>query len=226
MQEELWLIWKEAISRRRYKIGSLIKYADSYEFIYTNPELDDATIAGFKFFPGFEDLTKIYQSETLFPNILTRLPNVARPDYLDILKRYDLTSGASDFEILKATGGKTFTDNYEFVSAFDTNQIEFTIAGTNYCKDLLKCKDILKLDDKLYLEQELDNISDSSAVKIIFKDNSKTYHLGYVPRYYSKKILAYLNNKIKYSLTIKSINIDSPLNDEKITVNVKLTFDI
>ncbi len=60
MKDELWLIWKEPTSRRRYKIGSLIKESKGYKFAYINPELDDARTVGFKYFPGFEDLTKLY----------------------------------------------------------------------------------------------------------------------------------------------------------------------
>ena len=50
MKEELWLIWKDSISRRRYKIGSLIKENNRYIFNYVNPELDDAKAVGFKYF--------------------------------------------------------------------------------------------------------------------------------------------------------------------------------
>mgnify|MGYP001537783242 FL=1 len=32
MKEELWLIWKDSTSRRRYKIGSLIKENNRYSF--------------------------------------------------------------------------------------------------------------------------------------------------------------------------------------------------
>ena len=90
MKEELWLIWKDPTSRRRYKIGSLIKENNRYSFTYVNPELDDARTVGFKYFPGFEDLKKSYESDTLFTNILTRLPNETRPDYLEILNCYNL----------------------------------------------------------------------------------------------------------------------------------------
>lgn len=82
MKDELWLIWKDPISRRRYKIGKLIKNNANYKFSYINPELDDAKLVGFKYFPGFEDLTKTYVGDVLFTNILTRLPNETRPDYL------------------------------------------------------------------------------------------------------------------------------------------------
>ena len=140
MKEELWLIWKEPISRRRYKIGSLVKENNRYIFNYVNPELDDAKAVGFKYFPGFEDLTKTYECDNLFANILTRLPNETRPDYLEILNCYNLEKDSEDFDILKATRGRTFTDNYEFVPAFDSSKIEFDIAGTSHCSDVEKCK--------------------------------------------------------------------------------------
>lgn len=90
MKNELWLIWKEPISRRRYKVGVLCRNGNIYKFSYVNPELDDAKKVGFKYFPGFEDLTKTYESKRLFTNILTRLPNETRPDYLEILNCYNL----------------------------------------------------------------------------------------------------------------------------------------
>ena len=34
MKEELWLIWKDSTSRRRYKIASLIKENNRYSFTY------------------------------------------------------------------------------------------------------------------------------------------------------------------------------------------------
>lgn len=89
MTKELWLIWKEPTSRRRYKIG-ILSYDDKYTFKYVNPELNDALAVGFKYFPGFEDINKTYISDDLFANIETRLPNPARPDYLAILNSYNL----------------------------------------------------------------------------------------------------------------------------------------
>lgn len=226
MKEELWLIWKDSISRRRYKIGTLIKKSNKYEFTYINPELDDAKKVGFKYFPGFEDLTKTYLSDNLFPNILTRLPNDTRPDYLEILNCYNLEKDSNDFEILKATRGRTFTDNYEFVQAFDPNRIEFDVAGTSHSCDIKECKDYLKINKKLYLEHESDNLYDKNAIKIIFKENDKIYHLGYVPRYYSKQLLDELKKGTEYSAMIQSLNFESQLNDENITASVKLILNI
>ena len=226
MKEKLWLIWKEPISRRRYKIGILIKEQNKYKFNYINPELEDAKLVGFNYYPGFEDIKKVYESETLFTNIATRLPNENRPDYLEILNCYNLEKDSDEFAILKATRGRTLTDNYEFVETFNPNKIEFDVAGTRYCEDIEKCKYDLKINEKLYLEHDLNNSSDPNAIKIIFRKNGNNYHLGYVPRYYSKELLNELNKGTEYSAMIQSLNLDSKLNDENITAKVKLIFNI
>ena len=222
MKNELWLIWKEPMSRRRYKVGILRMEENKYIFKYSNPELDEALKVGFSYFPGFMDLSKTYENEELFANILTRLPNTKRPDYLEILNYYNLEKDSSNFEILKATRGRTFTDNYEFVPAFDSNKIEFDVAGTSHCEDVNKCKEYLKVNERLYLEPEPNNSSDSNAIKVIFRENNKSFHLGYVPRYYCKELLKELNKGVEYSAMIQSLNLESTLSDENITAKVKL----
>lgn len=226
MNNELWLIWKEPLSHRRFKIGILIKLNDGYEFSYVDPELGEARKVGFNFFPGFNDLSKTYKNNELFINIASRLPNKGRIDYLEILNSYNLDKKSSDFDILKATRGRTLTDNYEFVPAFDLNKIEFDVAGTRHCKDINKCKDFLKINRVLYLEPEPNNKNDENAVKVVLKENGKLYHLGYVPRYYSKELLNELNKGAKYSAMIQNLKFNSPFSDENIVANVKLIFDV
>ena len=63
------------------------------------------------------------------------------------------------------------------------------------------------------------------AIKIIFKKNGKVYHLGYVPRYYSKELSKMLDDNIEYSAKVRYLNFESKLKDEDITVDVKLIFD-
>ena len=226
MNNELWLIWKEPLSHRRFKIGILIKLNDGYEFSYVDPELGEARKVGFNFFPGFNDLSKTYKNNELFINIASRLPNKGRIDYLEILNSYNLDKESSDFDILKATRGRTLTDNYEFVPAFALNKIEFDVAGTRHCKDINKCKDFLKINRVLYLEPEPNNKNDENAVKVVLKENGKLYHLGYVPRYYSKELLNELNKGAKYSAMIQNLKFNSPFSDENIVANVKLIFDV
>ncbi len=224
MKSEMWLIWKEPKTRRRYKVGTLNYDNSIYIFKYTNPELDEAKETGFKFFPGFENLDEVYKNEDLFINIATRLPNVNRPDYLELLNSFGLDSTSTKLEILKATKGRLITDNYEFVSAFDKNKIEFNVAGTNHSEDIDICKKVIAINDKLDLELEPENKFDDDAIKVILNKNNKVYHLGYVPRYYSKDLAILLNKKLEYSAMIKSLNFNSELSDENITVLVKLIF--
>ena len=226
MKEELWLTWKDSISRIRYKIGILIKENSKYSFVYLNPELNDAKLVGFNYFPGFKDTNKKYESNELFTNIATRLPNETRPDYLEILNSYNLEKDDDEFRILKATKGRTITDNYEFVPAFDTSKIEFDVAGTSHCEDIEKCKMYLKVNEKLYLEPEPENEKDPCAIKVLYREKGNNYHLGYVPRYYSKELLNELKKGAKYSAMIQSLNLESQFNDENITAKVKLILNI
>lgn len=226
MTNKLWLIWKEPKERRRFIIGELTYENNEYKFKYIDPELNNARKNGLDFFPGFDDIEKEYVSNTsLFPNIETRLPNTARPEYLEILNLYDLDTDSSKMEILEKTKGRLLTDNFEFVPVFDKNKIEFEIAGTSHSNDIKNYKDIFEVNDNLFLERESDNKYDEYAIKVICKKNSTLYHLGYVPRYYSKELSRMLDENVKYSAKIKYLNFESKLNDEDITADVKLIFN-
>ena len=222
---KMWLIWKEPKERRRYVIGELSYNENKYKFKYIDPEINDAIKVGFDYFPGFKDLDREYESIELFANITTRLPNSNRTDYLNILNFYGLDVNSSQMEILKATRGRLLTDNFEFVPEFDEQKIEFEIAGTRHYLDYQKLKHIMKINDNLELLHERENLKDKYAIKVLFRSNNDVYQLGYVPRFYSKHLLELLNKDIKYSAKIKSMNFDSELSDEDITVSVKLIFD-
>jgi hypothetical protein len=225
MKNEMWLIWKHPESRRRYKIGVLSEVDSKYTFKYVDPELNNATRVGFRCFPGFEDVKKNYESDELFANIETRLPNPGRADYLEILNSYNLEKDSSKMEILKATKGRLVTDNYEFVPAFDSNKVEFDVAGTRHCPDVKECSDLINVNDKLLLELEPENNYDSKAIKVIYVKEGKKYHLGYVPRYYANELAKLLEDKVEYSAMIQSLNFESEISDEDITAFVKLIFN-
>lgn len=225
MSNKLWLIWKEPKERRRFIIGELVYEDDEYKFRYINPELNNAKEAGLDFFPGFDNIEREYKSKELFSNIDTRLPNISRPEYLNILNLYDLTADSSKMEILAKTRGRLITDNFEFVPIFDRNKIEFEVAGTSHSEDIKKYKNILEINDNLMLERQFDNKYDKYAVKVMCRKNDNIYCLGYVPRYYSRELSKLLSEKIDYSARIKFLNFESKLNDEDITVDVKIIFN-
>lgn len=227
MEKSLWLIWKEPKERRRYIIGTLTYKNNHYYFKYVNPELEEAKKVGFIEFPGFSDLNKKYESKgSLFPNITTRLLNKARPDYLQMLNTYGLDINSTSIEILEKTKGRLLTDNFEFVPAFDKNKIEFEVAGTSHRNDINEWKNLLKINDNLILEKEPNNKYDQYAIKIIYENNHKKYHIGYVPRYYAKDLTEMLNKNIEYSAKIESLNFKSDFHDEDITASVKLIFNV
>ena len=217
---ELWLIWKQS-DIKRYKIGLLTLNNDQYKFKYINPEIDDAKKAGFAFYPGFNDISKEYISNSLFANIKTRLPNTRRPDYNEILKRYNLNINSTVFEILEATRGRLITDTFEFVPTFNLNMIIFDIAGTRHADDIDKAKNIIELNDKIVLENDDNNPNDKYAIKVYVSKGDNKYHLGFVPRYYTKELREYLLNN-SYDAFISRLILNTEIKDDEIRVYVKL----
>lgn len=216
---KLLLIWKQPISRRRYKIGILTCNNDDYTFNYSD-EIDDAIREGFICFPGFEDIKKTYTSKLLFPNIASRLPNKKRPDYNEILKSYNLKENATDLEILIATKGKLVTDNYEFVRSFNKETIEFDVVGTRHCETIEKSFDLLKVGESVDLILDKTNEHDKYAIQILI-DN---YHIGFVPRYYSKELSELLKSNTKYDAKLVTVNFENALSDEVVILVVNVKF--
>ena len=225
MKKDLWIIWKHPISKKTYKIGILTLENNTYRFVYVNSELEEARKNGYMGYPGFSDFSKVYENNVLFANIKTRLPNPKRPDYLEILNYYNLETNSSDFDILKATKGKLVTDNYEFVSPFDANKLIFNISGTELCSDIEKCLDIIKVNDELLLEITNKGDNDINSIKVIYVNNGNTYHLGYVPRYYSNELGKLLLNDTPYSAMVYSVNCISEIKEANISVLVKLIYE-
>ena len=58
-----------------------------------------------------------------------------------------------------------------------------------------KIKENLLVNDKIELETEKENKYDTYAIKITITKEKKKYHLGYVPRYYSKELYTILKEK-------------------------------
>ena len=223
MTKTLWLIWKN-FKRSRYKVGEL-KYNEESKKHYTFRYCFDVVKAqadGFTGFPGFDiEVEDGYESERLFPNIESRLPNSNREDYLEILNSYDLTQDSSEFEILEATKARLFTDTFEFVPEFNKNHIVFNVAGVRHSEDYEEIKKVLQQDDELQLEFEPNNEYDNNALMVKF-GNQK---LGYVPNYYTKELKELMDNHKKYSAKIKKLNIDAEIPDDQVLIQVKLLIE-
>lgn len=215
-KDYIYVIWKEPNERRRYIIGELVKGED-YEFSY-NHEIEDAVRHGFNGFICFKDLKKTYRSNFLFPAFSSRLPDERRKGIEEILERYEL-SAYDSYELLKRSGAKLPTDNFEFINPlpenFETETLErhFYIAGSRYyigCEQKNCEKAVyVELKDKLTLNLEPTNESDKYAIKVYHGSN----HLGYIPRYYSQGLTKFIKNKYEYHCEVSRVNKDKNCNE-------------
>ena len=226
--KELWLIWrtKSEDNRRRYRIGTLTWNEDGRDFSFQyDHDVKLARENGLEYYPGFDDKDEsyIYHSDSLFPNIASRLPRPERDDYLDYINRYGLDPTDKDYEVLIATKGRLVTDNFEFVQPFNRNGIEFEIAGVRHRqKDLERYaqEGLLRNGAKLRLEIDPDNKFDQNAVKILLSHNSEM--LGYVPRYYSEYLARELSNGTVYSAVVSRVDLSTEIRDERVSVQIRL----
>lgn len=209
-KDYVYVIWKSSKNRRQYVIGELVKNGE-YEFRYCH-EIEEAISSGFQGFECFQDFNKKYLSKELFAIFLSRLPSENRKDINRILKRYKLEKYDA-YELLKLSGAKLPTDNYEFIDPLP-NEIEHTnikrcfyVAGTRYyigCEGE-NCQDAFNIDkeEKISLKLENNNEYDKFAIQVI---NQSKQIIGYIPRYYSKKLYNFIELGYNYDCYIKDIN--------------------
>lgn len=193
--KKLCLLWQNKTTRQWYHVGNLLYneenhyYQFSYELEKKRRGLKEALENGYQPHIAFQDLDKTYVSNKLFLPFARRVPNINRPDYDAFLKKNGLTRNSTTMEILKATGGRLATDNYEFVNPiiFDDKNIvykvEFFARGWRYYEGqkLMEQRswDLKPVDLTFKIDKE--NPQDDCAVAI-FIDNVK---VGYVPAFYS-----------------------------------------
>lgn len=226
---ELLLIWKDPISRRRFVVGEL-KYNVSnqiYSFEYAEKEvLEIAIKEGFTSYPKFNDLKKVYESNTLFGNIKSRLPNSKRPNYAEILARYGATKDNTEMELLQVTRGRLATDNFEFVMYVEyisgnPFNVSMDIAGARH-KEFTSVARKLSIGESVILLRDLENEFDEYAVMIMHKDN---ICLGFVPRYISGEIRKMLDEEVEYLAKISKLDIDNESSDEWASIQVQVVFN-
>lgn len=119
MNQELILVWHSPYTLEYYPIGILSFTGTIYTYHYLHPSLEEAQNAGFTYVIGFKETDKEYISVNLFANFESRLPNTQRAGYKEMLAQLGLNETSSKFDILKATRGHLFTDNYEFVTSLE-----------------------------------------------------------------------------------------------------------
>lgn len=207
-RDYVYLVWKEPKTRRNHIVGQLSKNGQ-FEFSYGH-EIEKAIENGFKPLISFEDINKMYKSDTLFPTFTSRLPDKKRNGLEKILSKYGLVEYDS-YKLLKRSGARLPIDNLEFIDPILDEYNEnikriFYIAGSRHrigCDGHnCNCLD-LEVGDQLKLVLNPENLFDPYAIEITDKKENK---LGFVPRYFSEGITMSLNQGKKYKCTVLEVD--------------------
>ena len=115
MEKDLvYLVWKDVNTGRRYKVATLYKENGKFYFKYILENVKEAQKHGFSLLVAFPNIESIYENSQLFASFGARLPDKRRPEIKEILSTYGMEE-YDEFELLKRSGAKLPTDNYEFV---------------------------------------------------------------------------------------------------------------
>ncbi len=114
MNDLVYLAWNDSKKNKKYIIAKLYKKKKIYHFEYITQNVEEAKKDGFNLLISFPDENKIYTNNRLFATFSSRLPDKRRPDINKILTTYQM-EGYDEFELLKRSGAKLPTDNFEFV---------------------------------------------------------------------------------------------------------------
>ena len=115
MEKDLvYLVWTDVDEEKKYKVAELYKENGKYYFKYILENVKKAQEKGFELLIAFPQINATYENPELFAVFSSRLPEPTRPEIKEILKTYGMTE-YDEFELLKRSGAKLPTDNYEFV---------------------------------------------------------------------------------------------------------------
>ena len=115
MEKDLvYLVWTNINTRNKYKVAMLYKENGTYYFKYILENVKEAQKDGFELLVAFPQINATYENPHLFAVFGARLPDKRRPEIDKILEEYGMTE-YDEFELLKRSGAKLPTDNYEFV---------------------------------------------------------------------------------------------------------------
>ena len=115
MKKDLvYLVWTDVNTGNKYKIAELYKKDEKFYFKYILDNVKEAQKNGFTLLIAFPQINATYENPHLFAVFGARLPDKRRPEIKEILETYGMTE-YDEFELLKRSGAKLPTDNYEFV---------------------------------------------------------------------------------------------------------------
>lgn len=113
-QDLVYLVWKDVKTGKKYKVAKLYKENETFYFKYILENVKEAQKSGFDLLIAFPQINALYDNPQLFAVFAARLPEPTRPEIKEILATHGMEE-YDDFELLKRSGAKLPTNNYEFV---------------------------------------------------------------------------------------------------------------
>ena len=198
-----------------------LEYDDGiYRFVYTQGA---RTLEGFRAFHGMEDLTRIYESDDLFPIFKNRLMPASRPEYQAYLRwsgfdsSFDANDPLAPISILGVTEGIRQTDSIEVFpcpvpDSYGCFVNKFFVHGLRYLPTASQERLAqLKSGERLALMADFCNETDPFAVALRTVDGDRML-VGYVPRYLAYDIWELLKGcSPEYmEVVVEQVNADAP----------------
>ncbi|NIK12444.1 HIRAN domain-containing protein [Alkalibacillus almallahensis] len=209
--KSLLVIWKDFKTNLYYHVGTLNydgnRYVFEYSFKSESPRNVYAALEqGYRLHPAFPELTKTYQSTSLFSTFNRRIPDENRIGYVNILEELSLNSNADRMDLLQATRGVLSGDPYSFEEPLRLNEntltSNFYINGMRHNSALPEnWPEHIHIGDSLTAKLEEDNEYDRFAVGIYHETG---IFLGYVPGIYAQAIYALIKNNENISIIVKN----------------------
>lgn len=224
----LFLVWREPESRAQYKIAQLSYDGFSHRFRYDHEGLQLALSHGFSLaqFPlakAFPDIHKEYESVDLFPAFAHRLPHPNRPDYQEVLSRFQLRPDAHPFEILRKTRGRLATDQLSLEEAPTPSsngvRIECYVAGWRFHRGDLLLDELIH-NMSVRLQRDKSNPYDPNAVEVLADSGEK---LGYIPAFHSEIVARSLSTGRTVRASIIELNPPPAPSSERAKIEILIT---
>jgi hypothetical protein len=131
----LVVAWQNPEDRRIVPVGMLEHGYEGYRFRYLRRA---SRTPGFRPFLSFPEWYGDYRSEWLFPLFAQRIMSPRRPDFQDFLHQLDLAPGATPWEQLARSEGRSSGDTVQVfpvptVQADGLTTCMFLVHGVRYC---------------------------------------------------------------------------------------------
>lgn len=219
----IYVAWQNEGTREWVPVARLSRLGDQYELRYTRGA---ERAVGFSGLGRMNHLATVYKSNSLFPFFTNRLISKSRPEYAQYLHWLGLenTPDHDPLEVLALTGGIRATDSFEIIPRPEIRDegltLDFFTRGLRHQYLPASPHETLREGAPSYLMLDLQNNFDPMAIAIRSQDPKLL--LGYVPKYYSKRLCEKLREAAQdVKATIKRFNPEAPL-DMRVLVRVSI----